>query len=161
MLNILATRNRESRNLEIGVPVLGNRLFCAWLRVHFYRNISQGIAASAVRSSLYEYSCRNYHSVCTKVNLKSDFHITGQLIETHPEYSIICKYRRNSAHCTVKECICSGEQSTTTKRVSYAQKLRQWHGLWRHKCPIDTAFEIWPFVIKQNKGLLCFPESVH
>ena len=28
-LNILATRNRESGNLEIGVPVLGNRLFCA------------------------------------------------------------------------------------------------------------------------------------
>ena len=29
ILNILATRNRESGNLEIGVPVLGNRLFCA------------------------------------------------------------------------------------------------------------------------------------
>ena len=28
-LNILAARNRESGNLEIGVPVLGNRLFCA------------------------------------------------------------------------------------------------------------------------------------
>ena len=29
ILNILAARNRESGNLEIGVPVLGNRLFCA------------------------------------------------------------------------------------------------------------------------------------
>ena len=29
------------------------------------------------------------HSVCTKVNLKSDFHIAGQLMETHPEYSNI------------------------------------------------------------------------
>ena len=28
-MNILAARNRESGNLEIGVPVLGNRLFCA------------------------------------------------------------------------------------------------------------------------------------
>ena len=28
-VNILAARNRESGNLEIGVPVLGNRLFCA------------------------------------------------------------------------------------------------------------------------------------
>lgn len=28
-LNILAARNRESGNLEIRVPVLGNRLFCA------------------------------------------------------------------------------------------------------------------------------------
>ena len=65
-LKILAARNRESGNLEIGVPVLGNRLFCAWLRIHFYRNISQGLAASAVRSSIYEYSCRNYHSVAQK-----------------------------------------------------------------------------------------------
>ena len=64
---------------------------------------------------------------------------------TGPLYYVavyVCKYRRSSAHCTIKECICSGEQSTTTKRVSYAQKLRQCHGLWRHKCPIDTAFEI-------------------
>ena len=28
-MNILAARNRKSGNLEIGVPVLGNRLFCA------------------------------------------------------------------------------------------------------------------------------------
>ena len=28
-VNILATRNRKSGNLEIGVPVLGNRLFYA------------------------------------------------------------------------------------------------------------------------------------
>lgn len=27
------------------------------------------------------------HSVCTKVKLKSDFHIAGQLMEYHPEYS--------------------------------------------------------------------------
>lgn len=86
-LNILAARNHESGNLEIRVLVLGNRLFCAWLRFHFYENICQGLAASAVRSSLYEYSCRNYDSICTKVNLKSDFHIAGQLMEPYPEYS--------------------------------------------------------------------------
>ena len=75
VLNILAARNRESGNLEIGVPVLGNRLICAWLKFHFYGKIYQGLAASAVRSScLYKYSCRNYDSVCTKANLKSDFH---------------------------------------------------------------------------------------
>ena len=28
-LNIFVGRNRKSGNLEIGVPVLGNRLFCA------------------------------------------------------------------------------------------------------------------------------------
>ena len=28
-MNILVARNRESGHLEIGVPVLGNRLFCA------------------------------------------------------------------------------------------------------------------------------------
>ena len=28
-LNILVDRNRKSGNLEIGVPILGNRLFCA------------------------------------------------------------------------------------------------------------------------------------
>ena len=50
-------------------------------------NICQGLAAFAVRSSLYEYSYRNYDSVCTKVSLKSDFHIAGQLMETYPEYS--------------------------------------------------------------------------
>ena len=53
MMNILVARNRKSGNLEIGVPVLGNRLFCAWLLVHFYGYISQGLAVSAVRSSLY------------------------------------------------------------------------------------------------------------
>ena len=53
MMNILVARNRKSGNLEIGVPVLGNRLFCAWLLVHFYGDISQGLAVSAVRSSLY------------------------------------------------------------------------------------------------------------
>ena len=51
-MNILVARNRKSGNLEIGVPVLGNRLFCAWLLVHFYGDISQGLAVSAVRSSL-------------------------------------------------------------------------------------------------------------
>ena len=61
--------------------------FGAWLRVRFYGNIRQGLAVSAVRSSLYQYSRRNYDSVCTKENIKSDFHITGQLMESHPEYS--------------------------------------------------------------------------
>lgn len=49
-----------------------------------------GVAACGINacplngcSSLYEYSCRNYDSICTKVNLKSGFHITGQLMETY------------------------------------------------------------------------------
>ena len=29
LMNILVARNHESGNLEIGVPLLGNRLFCA------------------------------------------------------------------------------------------------------------------------------------
>ena len=37
-LNVLAVRNRKSGNLEIGVPVLGNRLF-----VLSYSSISMGI----------------------------------------------------------------------------------------------------------------------
>ena len=52
-MNILVDRNRKSGNLEIGVPILGNRLFCARLLVHFYEDIGQGPAASAVRSILY------------------------------------------------------------------------------------------------------------
>lgn len=43
--------------------------------------------------------------------------------------------------------------------VSYVQKLCQRHGLWRHKSPIDTAFEIWPFVTKQNKCLPAFRKA--
>ena len=31
---------------------------------------------------------RNYISVCTKVKPKSDFHIAGQPMESHPEYSL-------------------------------------------------------------------------
>lgn len=50
-LNILAARNRKSGNLEIRVPVLGNRLFCAQLQFHFYGNICQGLATFVVRSS--------------------------------------------------------------------------------------------------------------
>lgn len=88
LLNILVTRNRKSVNLGIRVPVPGNHLFVLDYSFYFYGNICQGLAASAVRSSLYKYPCRNYDSVCTKVNLKSDFHIAGQLMETHPEYSI-------------------------------------------------------------------------
>ena len=86
-MNITVGRNRESENLEIRVPALVNRLFCAWLCVHFYGNIRQGLAASAVRSSLYQYSHRNYDPICTKMNIKSDFHITRQLMESHPKYS--------------------------------------------------------------------------
>ena len=86
-VNILVTRNRESGNLGIRVLVPGNHLFVLDYSSYFYGNICQGLAASAVRSSLYKYPCRNYDSVCTKVNLKSDFHISGQLMETHPEYS--------------------------------------------------------------------------
>lgn len=86
-MNILVTRNRKSVNLGIRVTVPGNHLFVLDYSFYFYGNICQGLAASAVRSSLYKYPCRNYDSVCTKVNLKSDFHIAGQLMETHPEYS--------------------------------------------------------------------------
>lgn len=86
-LNILVTRNRKSVNLRIRVPVLGNHLFVLDYSFYFYGNICQVLAASAVRSGLYKYPCRNYDSVCTKVNLKSDFHIAGQLMETHQEYS--------------------------------------------------------------------------
>ena len=82
-MNILVTRNRKSVNLGIRVPVPGNHLFVLDYSFYFYGNICQGLAASAVRSSLYEYSCRNYDSICTKVNLKSGFHITGQLMETY------------------------------------------------------------------------------
>ena len=87
-LNILVARNRKSGYLEIGVPALGKHLFCTWALVHFYGDVSQGPAASAVRSSLYKYLSRNYDLICTKAELKSDFHITGQLMESHPEYSI-------------------------------------------------------------------------
>ena len=87
--NILVTRNRKSVNLGIRVPVPGNHLFVLDYIFYFYGNICQGFAASAVRSSLYKYPCRNYDSVCTKVNLKSDFHIAGQLMETHSEYSLL------------------------------------------------------------------------
>ncbi|MEQ2040436.1 hypothetical protein [Mediterraneibacter gnavus] len=33
------------------------------------------------------------HSICTKVNLKSDFHIAGQPMETCPEYLKFLAYR--------------------------------------------------------------------
>lgn len=36
---------------------------------------------------LDQYPQKNYDPVCTKKNLKSDFHITGQLMENHSEYS--------------------------------------------------------------------------
>lgn len=88
ILNILVTRNRKSVNLKIRVPIPGNYLFVLHYSFYFYGNICQGLAASVVRSSLYKYHCRNYDSVCTKVNLKSDFHIAGQLMEAYPEYSI-------------------------------------------------------------------------
>lgn len=74
-LNILEARNHKSGNLEIRVPILGNHLFCAWLWFYFYGNIGQGLAAFAVRSSLYKYPCRNYDSAYTKMNSKSDFHV--------------------------------------------------------------------------------------
>jgi len=51
-MNILEAQNRKSGNLEIEVPVLGNRLFCTELQFHFYERISQDLSASAVRSSL-------------------------------------------------------------------------------------------------------------
>ena len=91
LVNILVTRNRKSINWGIRVPVPGNHLFVLDYNFYFYGNICQGLAASAMRSSLYKYPCRNYDSVCTKVNLKSDFHIAGQLMETHPEYSLVLK----------------------------------------------------------------------
>ena len=91
-MNILVARNRKSVNWGIGVPVLGNHLFVLNYSSYLYGNICQGLAASAVWNSLYKYPCRNYDSVCTKVNLKSDFHFAGQLMETYPEYSIRGEY---------------------------------------------------------------------
>ena len=38
-------------------------------------------------------ACRNYDTACTKATVKSDLHINGQLMETHPEYSV-CKVIR-------------------------------------------------------------------
>ena len=72
-LNILVARNRKSGYLEIGVPALGKHLFCTWALVHFYGDVSQGPAASAVRSSLYQCLNRNYDSVCTKSGYKKWF----------------------------------------------------------------------------------------
>ena len=72
-LNILVRWNRTSGNLEIRVPVLGNRLFCAWWLIHFCWDICQDLAASAVRSSLYQCLNRNYDSVCTKSGYKKWF----------------------------------------------------------------------------------------
>ena len=66
LVNILVRWNRTSGNLEIRVPVLGNRLFCAWWLIHFCWNIGQDLAASAVRSSLYQCLNQNCDSVCTK-----------------------------------------------------------------------------------------------
>lgn len=102
-MNILVTRNRKSVNLGIRVPVPGNHLFVLDYSFYFYGNICQGLAASAVRSSLYKYPCRNYDSVCTKVNLKSDFHIAGQLMETHPEYSLYEFMFRNVVGAIISE----------------------------------------------------------
>ena len=84
-MNILVRWNRTSGNLEIRVPVLGNRLFCAWWFIHFCWDICQDLAASAVRSSLYKCFSRNYDSVCTKADLKSDFYITVDILlrESH------------------------------------------------------------------------------
>ena len=73
LLNILARWNRTSGKLEIRVPVLGNRLFCAWWLIHFCWDIGQDLAASAVRSSLYQCFNRNYDSVCTKSGYKKWF----------------------------------------------------------------------------------------
>lgn len=73
LLNILARWNRTSGKLEIRVPVLGNRLFCAWWLIHFCWDIGQDLAASAVRSSLYQCLNRNYDSVCTKSGYKKWF----------------------------------------------------------------------------------------
>lgn len=77
--------------------------FCAWPLIHFSKNIGQSLAASAVRSILYQYSQKNYDLVCTKKNLKSDFHITGQLMKNHPEYSpsLLCLLTFNITdyHC--------------------------------------------------------------
>ena len=77
IMNILVRRNRTSANLEIGVPVLENRLFCDWWLIHFCWDIGQDLATFAVHGSFYQYHNRNYDSVCTKTDLKSDFYITG------------------------------------------------------------------------------------
>ena len=64
-------------------------LFC----VHFYKNINQDLAATTTHSSLYQYSHRNYDSICINMNLKSAFHIIEQMMETYPEYTIPLYYK--------------------------------------------------------------------
>ena len=93
-VNILVARNRKSGNLEIGVPVLGNRLF-----VLDYLSISMGILVKALphlrcvaafTNILIEIMIR----YAQKVNLKSDFHIAEHPMESHPEYSLYISFFR-------------------------------------------------------------------
>lgn len=81
-LNILEARNHKSRNLEVRIPVLGNYLFSAWLWFHFYRDIGQDLTKFEVRSSLYQYSFRNYDSTYIKMISMCQ---TGD--EFHSDYS--------------------------------------------------------------------------
>lgn len=83
-MNILAAQNQHP-NIEIEVSLLGN--------CFFYKNINQDLAATTTYSSLYQYSHRNYDSICINVNLKSDFHIIEQMMETYPEYTIPLYYK--------------------------------------------------------------------
>ena len=130
-------RNRESGNLEIRVPVLGNHLFCAWLYVYFYRNNCQGLAASAVRSSLYKYFCRNYHSTCTKMDLKSDFHITGQLMENPPEYSVNLLKCQSLPSCRTAWC----NWWSLHKALYFCNILYNWNELITKCTNAGTAFK--------------------
>lgn len=74
-------RKAEFRYSEIAFFVLDNLYISMG-------DIGQVLAASAVRSNLYPYSHRNYDSVCRKMDVKSDFRFTGQLMEKYPEYSL-------------------------------------------------------------------------
>ena len=64
--NWLFSTSEYSWGLKSQIREFGNHLFSAWLWFRFYGNIGQGLAAFAVRSSFYKYSCRNYDSTCTK-----------------------------------------------------------------------------------------------
>ena len=112
-VNILVRWNRTSWNLEISVPALGNHLFCAWWLIHFYWNIGQDLVASAVRSSLYQCLNKNYASVCTKANLKSDFHTPDRWWIS---LRIIHYIRSNCAihiHFIQEDCLMNARQKFT------------------------------------------------
>ena len=50
------------------------------------------LAASAIYNGIYPYSHKNFNLICTKVNVKSDFHIIGQPTAKHSATHIILSF---------------------------------------------------------------------